>query len=124
LRREFNKQLRSVDNDRRRRDSDSEEFKEVVNKQHGLSERAQLEAKIRNLSAKTAQEKNNYQARANEEQDNYRENMKAQSAEFAAGIDRKANEVNAEKLITITHEREKADAKVAAREKQNLTERD
>lgn len=120
---EFNKRLREMDNDVRRRDNDSGAFKEVVKKQHGLNDQSRQENKIRQLSSQVAGVKNKYQLQANEDQEKYRDSMRAQSAEFAAGMDRKENAINAEKLITVTHEREKAQKAIEGRAKQNLTEK-
>lgn len=121
LRRDFSKEMNALKNERKLSENDSDEFKEAVHKQSGLSETSRLEARIRNLNAANAQVKNNYEVRTSEEQDLNRQHMQEQNAEFAETLARKDKATSADKLVAMTSEREKAHSKISAREKQNLT---
>lgn len=124
VRRDYNKDLRSIENMKRRRETGNEEFQEVANRQTGLSGRAEMEGRIRDLNKRAQQEKTDYQVRANREQEQYQENIKAVSAESAAQRDRKVNEVTGEKLVAIANERDKASANQQVLEKQNRVNQD
>lgn len=119
----YNKSLRAIDNDLRRRDGDSSDFKDVMQKQQGLSAEAQQENKIKQLQHRLVQEKNHFNELMNQEQDKYQEDMKTQGAVFGADLKKKENAANSEKLVTITHEREKAQKSVEMRQKQNFVEK-
>lgn len=116
-------ELREVENDRRRRDHDTPEFAEVIRKQHGLSDKSQMEAKNRKLSFLNSQDKVKFEERLAEEQGMYQQDVRTQSAKNAANLQKHSNKTNGEKLIAIASERENAMNKIEAKEKQNISDR-
>lgn len=123
IRRSHASELREIENDRRRRDHDTPEFREVIRKQHGLSEKAQMEAKNRKLSFKNSQDKVKFEERLAEEQGMYQEDVRTQSAQNSANLQKTKNQITSEKLIAIANERENAMNKIEAKEKQNISDR-
>lgn len=123
IRRGHASELRSLENERRRRDHDTPEFREVIRKQHGLSEKAQMESKNRKLAFMNAQDKVKFEERLAEEQESYQQDVRSQSAENAANLQKEKNKITSEKLIAIASEREDALDKIEAKEKQNIADR-
>lgn len=123
IRRDFNKEMRMIELEKRRRDNGSGEFAEVQNKQQGLNEKVMQNAKIDRLKDQIVDAQRGYQERAAVEQDSFNETLKTQNMEAAARQERKLNEVNADKLSTVAHEREKAFAQIENREHINKIEK-
>lgn len=122
--RDYNKSLRHIENERRRHSMGGDELKEVREKQQGLSGQALQRNQIRQLNQLMAKDKVASQKVISDMNDTFREDMKARGADYSAGLQKKENQANAEKLLDITHEREKAQKKTDILEKQNLTNKE
>jgi hypothetical protein len=122
--RDYNKSLRHIENEKRRRSVGGDELAEVREKQQGLSGQALQRNQIRQLNGQMAKDKVETQKVINDMNDTFREDMKARGADYSAGLQKKENQANAEKLLEITHEREKAQTKTGILEKQNLTNKE
>jgi hypothetical protein len=118
-RKEYNNSLRQIDLEKRRRDNGSGEFSEVVNKQQGLKDQVIHDNKVKHLKNEIVEAQRAYEYRANKEQDAFKSTLKEQSSDATALMDKKLNESNANKIVTVAREREKADHQVQNREHQN-----
>lgn len=122
-RRDFNKQLRLVDLDKKRRDNGSGEFSEVMDRQQGLRDATVNDARFNDLKDKMASKQRMYEDKYVSDQGKFNETLRTESAEATARLDRKLNESNADKIINISREREKAEVEVTNRENQNRIDR-
>ncbi|MCM2351081.1 MAG: hypothetical protein NDI69_13755 [Bacteriovoracaceae bacterium] len=119
IRGDYNNTLRSIELEKRRRDNGSGEFSEVVKKQQGLKDQIIQENKIKHLKGELVEAQRGYQYRADQEHTASLETLKKQASEATTHLDRKLNEANANKIVTVAHEREKAEAQVQNRDHQN-----
>ena len=119
LRRGFNDDLRLIDLDKRRRDNGSGEFSDIVAKQQGLKDQVINDSKVNNLKDQLVDTQRDYQHRADREQKAFNDQLGEQSSLATANLDRKLNEANANKIVTVSREREKAEFEVQNREHQN-----
>jgi hypothetical protein len=119
IRREFNGELRHIDLERRRRDNGSGEFAEVVNRQQGLKDQVINDNKVKHLKDELVDAQRSYQHRADRDQSAFNVTLHEEAAEATARLDRKLNEANANKIITVSREREKAEDQIQNRELQN-----
>ena len=118
-RRDFNKQLRLVDLEKRRRDNGSGEFAEVMNRQQGVRDESINDNRFKVLKNQLAETQRGYQEKAVSDQDAFNESLKTESTEATSRLDRKLNEANADKIVTVSKEREKSLEQVSNRENQN-----
>lgn len=119
VRRGYNDSLRMIELDKRRRDNGSGEFSDVANRQQGLKDQVINDNKIKHLKDELVESQRTYQARADREHVAHKELLHEQSAEATARQDKKLNEANADKLVTVAREREKAERQIQNREHQN-----
>jgi hypothetical protein len=118
-RRDYNKQLRLIDLDKRRRDNGSGEFAEVMDRQQGLRDATTNDNRFNGLKEQMAAKQRMYQDKAVSDKEAFNESLRKESAEGTARLDRKLNEANADKIMNVSKEREKAEVEVSNREHQN-----
>jgi hypothetical protein len=118
-RRDYNKQLRLVDLDKRRRDNGSGDFSEIMDRQQGLKDATVNDNRFSDLKEKIAIKQKVYEDKAIKDQDSFNDTLKTENAEGTARLDRKLNEATADKIITVSKEREKAEGNLSVRETQN-----
>lgn len=123
VRRDFNKQLRLIDLDKRRRDNGSGEFTEVMDRQQGLRDATTNDNRFQQLKDQSTAKQNLYENKALSDQESFNETLRTENAEGTARLDRKLNEVNADKIMSVSKEREKAEVEVTNRENQNRLDR-
>ncbi len=116
VRRGFDKHIRSNELEKRRLDNGSGEFGDVNKKQMGLSEQDRLDNKINSLRTNLKDTQKDYQLRTNTDRSKYGETLKAEATEATMRQDRAVNDINADKIITVTKEREKSADAVATRD--------
>lgn len=121
--RDYNNNLRSIELEKRRRDNGSGEFSEIVNKQQGLKDQIINDNKIKHLKGELVEAQRSYQNRAAEDHTANMDTLKNQAAEATTHLERKLNEANADKIVTVSHEREVAQKQVSNREHQNRLDR-
>jgi hypothetical protein len=119
VRRDYNKQLRLVDLDKRRRDNGSGEFSEIMDRQQGLKDATLNDNRFDDLKENMSVKQKVYEDKAIKDQDSFNETLKTENAEGTARLDRKLNEATADKIMTVSKEREKAEGHLAVRETQN-----
>jgi hypothetical protein len=119
VQRGYNDNLKKIELEKRRRNNGSGEFSEVVERQQGLKEKVVQENKINRLKDDLATAQKTFETHSTKERVNYGETLKEQSVEATARQDKKLNEANADKIVTVTREREKATKEVNNREHQN-----
>ena len=122
-RRDFNKQLRLIDLDKRRRDNGSGEFTEVMDRQQGLRDATTNDARVSQIKVQMATKQASYQDKAIKDQESFNETLRSENADGTARLDRKLNEASADKIMNVSKEREKAEVQVSNREHQNRTDR-
>lgn len=118
-RRDYNKQLRLIDLDKRRRDNGSGEFAEVMDRQQGLRDATTNDNRFSGLKEQMAAKQRMYQDKAVTDKEAFNESLRKETAEGTARLDRKLNEANADKIMNVSKEREKAEVEVSNREHQN-----
>jgi hypothetical protein len=123
VRRDFNKQLRLIDLDKRRRDNGSGEFADVMDRQKGLRDSSANDSRYNELKDQMVAKENKYQEQTIKDKDQFAETLKGESADATARLDRKLNDASIDKIVTVSKEREKAEAQVNNRETQNRLER-
>lgn len=121
---DFNKQMRTIENEKRRRAIGGDSLKEVEEKQNGLSGQALQRTQIRKLNQQIGKERTLSSQKMNEMSEDFRQDMQARNADYAAGLQTKQNKATAEKLMEVTHEREKAQRHTDSLQKQNLVEKE
>ena len=119
LRRKYNGDLRQIDIEKRRADNGSGEFAEVSKKQQGLKDQIINDNKIKHLKDELVGAQREYQKRAGEEQKSFNNTLNAEAKEATTRMDKKLNESNANKIVTVAKEREKSEEQVQNREHQN-----
>lgn len=107
VQRDFNRELRRIEIDQRRGNTGSGEFAQVMKQQKGLNDQIQHENQMKSMRNKLTDAQRLYQERASREQDSFNETLKSENTDASIRLERKLNEVNAEKISTISHEREK-----------------
>jgi hypothetical protein len=116
--------MRLVELDKRRRDNGSGEFNNVMQKQQGLKNQQIMDSRMKNMREDLVTAKNKYQEMAQANQDDHDESLRKESANATANLDRKLFDANADKLVTVSYEREKAHEQVTNRERQNKIDKD
>ena len=123
VRRDYNNNLRSIELEKRRRDNGSGEFAEVVNKQQGLKDQVIHDNKVKHLKNELVEAQRSYQSRAADEHTANMDTLKNQATEASTQLERKLNEANANKIVTVAHERENAQKQIDNRDHQNRLDR-
>lgn len=108
VRRSYEKSLRNIDIDRRRRDNGSGEFAEVVKRQQGLKDDQVFEDRIDKLNKNLVETRRDYNNRLDNETESYKDAIHVESAEAASRLERKERELTADKIVHVANEREKA----------------
>lgn len=119
VRRQFNEQLRKNELDKKRKDNGSGEFADIQNRQQGLKDQVVHENKIKHLRDELVQAQRNYEGQASSDRKGFNNELKEQSIEAVALRERKLNEANADKIVTVSKEREKAEKQIQNRDHQN-----
>ena len=119
VQRGYNSNLRKIELDRRRRDNGDGDFADTQVKQQGLKEKVVQENKIKRLKDDLSNATKNFEVHASDDRQNYIDTLKEQSVEATARQDKKLNAANADKLVTVTKERERANKEIGNREHQN-----
>jgi hypothetical protein len=123
IRRDFNKQLRLIDLDKRRRDNGSGEFADVMDRQQGLRDSSANDTRYNELKDQMVEKANKYQEQTINDKDQFTDTLKGESADATARLDRKLNDANIDKIVTVSKERENAETQINNRETQNRLER-
>lgn len=123
MRRDYNKQFRMIELDKRRRDNGSGEFAEVMNRQQGLKDENMNENRFKHLKGQLSEAQRNFQDKVEADAEDFNLSLKKEKTEATALRDRKLSEANADKIITVSREREKAEHAVGNREHQNRIDR-
>lgn len=123
VRSNYERSLRNIDIEKRRRDNGSGEFSEVVRRQQGLKDDQVFEEKIERLQAQKAEEKRQFNKHTDELNEGNRDTLRVQSAEAAARLERKEREMMADKIVNVSNEREKANKQSALQQASQHAER-
>jgi hypothetical protein len=123
VRRDFNKQLRLIDLDKRRRDNGSGEFADVMDRQQGLRDATANDSRYNELKTQMAEKQNQYQEKTITDKDQFTETLKGEGADATARLDRKLNDASVDKIVTVSKERERAVAEINNRKTQNRLDR-
>lgn len=123
LDRNYNKELRQIEVEKRRRENGSDEFAATAMSQQGFSDKDVTEKKMKGMREDVVKAKNSYSNRINEDQDKFSEELRTQNREAAARVERKENEMKAEKIVSMAKERQGAQKKVEQFEFQNKVQK-
>ncbi len=123
VRSNYERSLRNIDIEKRRRDNGSGEFSEIVRRQQGLKDDQVFEEKIERLQAQKAEEKRNFNKHADEMSEGNRDTLRVQSAEAAARLEKKERVMMADKIVNVSNEREKANKQSALQQASQHSER-
>lgn len=119
----YNDHLREIEREKRRRDNGNGEFAEIVDRQQGLKDKIIHENRERSLETQLSELQRTFSAKSIHDEDAFNQTLKEESSEAVARQDRKLNEANADKIVTVSKERERAEAEVSNREHQNRLDR-
>lgn len=122
--RKFSKELRQMELDKRRTNNGSGEFADVMNRQQGLKEKVIADNKLKNARIQLVDSQRENQERSAKDTEGFKDALYQEKTEAVANRDRKVNELNADKIVTVSKEREKAEKNVAVRELQNRVDRE
>ena len=109
----FNKQVRMIDLEKRRRDNSSGEFSEITDRQQGLRDATANDNRYKVLKDQMAVKQGIYHEKAASDQEAFNETLRIENSEGTARLDRKLTEASADKIITVSKEREKAETQMA-----------
>lgn len=123
LRRGYDKDLRNATIEARRRDNGSGEFAEVAKRQQGKDETRVLEDRVEHLQDALAEKSRDYSDRRSEDADKNSEMFLKQSVEAANRIEKQGRTLTADKIVSMTNEREKATKLQTQQEATMLSER-
>lgn len=118
-RRGFQAELRSRDLKERRNDNGSGEFSETMKNQMGLNERVVADNKLKKLNDQIREIKADVNERIGDNQEAFNEELRVESSEATARMERKVNELNADKISTVAKERQQNLKEIDNRENQN-----
>lgn len=108
LRQSFDKDLRNATIQARRRDNGSGEFAEVAKRQQGKDETQILKDRVEHLQDSITEQSKAYSDRRARDADQNSEMFLKQSVEAANRIEKQGRELTADKIVTMTKEREKS----------------
>lgn len=108
VRRNYEKNLRNIDIDRRRRDNGSGEYAEVVQRQQGKKDEQVFSDRMNAMRESMVDARRDYNIRSADESDAYRTTLREENAEAASRLERKERELMADKIVSVASEREKA----------------
>lgn len=123
VQRGFDKQLRSIELEKRRRDNGSGEFASVNTRQQGLKDKEVLENKLHTIKSHLQGTQKAYQEKAAADQKSFDESFKIEAAEAQSRKDKAVNTINADKVVTVAKERENSNKEIAGRELINKNEK-
>lgn len=118
-RRGFQAELRSRDLKDRRNDNGSGDFSETMKNQMGLNERVVAENKLKKLNDQIREIKADVNERIGDNQEAFNEDLRLESSVATARLERKVNELNADKISTVAKERQQKVKEIDNRENQN-----
>lgn len=124
VRKQYNDNMRKIDLDKRRSATGSDDFNEVVKRQQGLSDKTTYENEIDSVKNQMSDLQKTYELREKDNQVEFNDTLKEQSSEAVAFTGRKLNEANANKILTVSHEREKSEKEISSRENQNRIDKE
>jgi hypothetical protein len=123
IKRGFDKKLRDIELDKRRKDNGSGEFADVNKKQMGLKDEDMLNNKIDSLKTTLKDKTKAYEVKTNSDNKAFSETLKTEKSEATMRKDRAVNDLNADKLVTVAKEREKSTKALDNREYVNRLDR-
>jgi hypothetical protein len=118
VRREAQEQIRHSDNMARRRDNGDSDISAAVSKIYGGDSSQDL--KLKNMKNALDDTKRTYEDKAATDAKDYNIAMKTERAENQAFVDKKTNQLKAEKMLTIGEERVDNQDRLDHQERQNL----
>jgi hypothetical protein len=118
IRHDYNDKLRKIELSNRKRDNGSGEFAEIQEKQQGLNERIVTENKIKHLRDQLSTAQVNYQRRTEQDQQAFNNTYKEANAEANVNLEKKINEINSDKIVTIAKQKDRSEKDILNREQQ------
>ena len=118
IRHDYNEKLRKIELSNRKRDNGSGDFAEIQEKQQGLNERIVTENKIKHLRDQLSTAQVNYQRRTEKDQQAFNHSYKEANAEANVNLEKKINEINSDKIVTIAKQKDRAEKDSLNREQQ------
>lgn len=120
VRRDAQEQVRQSDNMARRRDNGESEFSNAVSQNREFNGKSIQEHKIKNMKNALEDVKRTYEEKAATDATEYNVAMKAERAETQGFIDKKTNQLKAEKMLTVGEERVENQNRLDHQERQSL----
>jgi hypothetical protein len=120
VRREAQDQVRHADNMARRRDNGENEFADAVSDSGYFNGKSILDHKVKNMKSALDDTRRTYEEKAASDAKDYNVSMKAERAETQGFIDKKTNQLKAEKMMTVAEERVDNQERLDYQERQNL----
>jgi hypothetical protein len=108
LRSNFERELRNIDIDKRRRDNGQGEFAEVIQRQQGLKDDIVFTDKINRLKENLSDARTSYDNRAIRERESYKDTLQTEASAAVGRQERKEKQLVAEKIVEVARHKEKA----------------
>ncbi|MCE3012792.1 MAG: hypothetical protein LW878_06960, partial [Proteobacteria bacterium] len=108
LRSNFERELRNIDIDKRRRDNGQGEFAEVIQRQQGLKDEGVYQDKINRLKDNLGDARKAYDERSISEREQFRDTLQGQASEAVGRQEKKEKELTADKIVELARQKESA----------------
>jgi hypothetical protein len=108
MRKTFERRLRNIELDKRRRDNGQGEFSDVINRQRGQKDEAVYNDKISRLKDDLSDARKTYDERSISEREKFRNTLLSQSSESARLQEKKEKELTADKIVELARHKESA----------------
>jgi hypothetical protein len=108
VRQGFDKDLRSIEIEKRRRDNGSGEFAEVVKRQQGMSDEKAYKDKIDRLRNASVDQQRVYNRHRDRDAEKTAEILQTESANASDNLEKVTKRLTADKIVSMSKEREKA----------------
>ncbi len=106
IRSNYERQLRNIDLDKRRRDNGQGEFAEVIQRQQGLKDDVVYTDKINRLKENLGDARKSYDERAIREREQYRDTLQSEASEAIGRQEKKEKELIADKIVDVAKQKE------------------
>lgn len=108
IRSNYERQLRNIDLDKRRRDNGQGEFSEVIKRQQGLKDEGVYQDKINRLKDNLGDARKAYDDRSISEREQFRDTLQSQASEAVGRQEKKEKELTADKIVELARQKESA----------------
>lgn len=108
VRRDFDRDLRGIEIEKRRRDNGSGEYADIVKRQKGISDEKSYQEKISGLRSAVVDQQRLYAEHRDRDAEKTIEMFHSESADAANNLEKTKQQLTADKIVAVSKEREKS----------------